>query len=654
MLIPLEWLENYIKLKHTPVEFGSIMTDLEFMQDGPIKDVNGQKVIDLEVRQNRPDMLSIIGAAREYGAYINEPVLYPNKIDNIDVEWGKPDKNLNVESVDIVKRFITVEIEGIKVGKSPKWITDALKAYGISAINNIVDITNFVMLEYGMPLHAFDAGKLDRSKGKSLLTLRRAVEGEEFKTWQNTKLTLTNNDCVVADNIKPVAIAGIIGGANSDIDLKTKRIILEAACYEHSYIRRSSLRHSIRTDASTRHEKILNPENARTAVLRALYLIKELVGGEVLKIEDYYPNPEKLSQIDFDIYQVERLGGLQLEPQDIIDLLLRLGFEIIEHKDALGINKNIFTVSVPKWRTDIVYEEDLVEEVLRLYGYSNIPMLPLNSAPPDLATPKDILLEEKIRDILINLSLDEHVTVPLVKFAGKFQQIQLENPLNKERNGLRVSISDTLADVAVNYKKTGIESFGIFEIGKIYEQKKIGKYCETKMADAYYYGYGFEKIKGDLLNVFTKLGLVNTQWVKKKDSLYYYIDKVLIAKLNINGYSLYIENISKFTDIQKIPYQLMSTKISQKITEEISFIMDHNFETGQISDLIYQSSEYVSLVYVKDIYKGDRVGGDKKSVTFTVLFEDEMNKLTQSEVEKIKSKFTGQIENKFNISMRDF
>ncbi|MDQ5981616.1 MAG: Phenylalanine--tRNA ligase beta subunit, partial [Patescibacteria group bacterium] len=299
MKVPLNWLTDYIKLNHTPEEFGKIMTDLEFMQDGPIVEINGQKVIEIEVRQNRPDLLSIIGVAREYAAYIDSNITEPKKLENteIKVEWGSPDQNLKVDEPEIVKRFCTVELSNVKIKPSPDWLRNNLEAYGINTINNVVDITNYVMLEYGMPLHAFDFNKLAKKDGSPLLTLRLATNGEEFKTWQNTVLKLSEDDLVVSDNEKPVALAGIIGGANSDIDEQTSHIILESACYNQAVIRKSSQKHGIRTEASSRHEKFLNPSMVTAAILRALFLLTDLAEAKIIAIEDHNLNENQEKKI---------------------------------------------------------------------------------------------------------------------------------------------------------------------------------------------------------------------------------------------------------------------------------------------------------------------------------------------------------------------
>ena len=641
MKIPLNWLNNYIKIEHTPEEIGDILTNLEFMQDGPIID----NVLDIEVRQNRPDMLSIIGTAREYSAYINKKVNYPEQLENIEVEWNEPKDNLKVLNKEKVRRFCTIEINNIKVTKSPEYIKSALKSYGIPSINNVVDITNFVMLEYGIPLHAFDYKKLKKANDNAILTIRNAKHDEVFETWQKTKLTLSSNDLVVADAEKPVAIAGIIGGANSDIDEKTTHIILEAAVYDHSTIRKTSLKHGLRTDASTRHEKILNPEMVDTAIRRALKLIQNDCNGNILKIEDFYSPKANITSIDFNIFEIQRLGGIYVDPEEAINLLERLGFKIIDHKNAIGIDKNIIIVHVPAWRTDVDIEASLVEEVLRLKGYDQIPFEQIPSIAPDYATPKDLQLEERIRDILMSLGANEHITIPIVKFSDLDNQIKLENPLNAEMNGLRTSIRETLSIAIERNQKAGNKNIKLFEVGKIFKQLKVGKYTEEKRIETLYSFKNLSNkemfakhVKPDFLSLLNSLGLDNANWIEKENHLKYYVEKNHIANLFPNGYEIIIQNLLNCVDVSNVPAVKIETTLSQKIIEEMSFIIDKNQSLGKISDVIKESSDNISSVEISDLYEDAKLGLEKASITLKVIFKDIDMNLTKKSIEEIKNK----------------
>lgn len=656
MLVPISWLEKYIKLEHSEDELGDILTKMDTMQDGPIKDINGYHVIDIEVRQNRSDLLSIIGVAREYAAFINKPVNYPEEIDSkLLVEWGKPEINLDVKEKELVRRFTTVEINNLHIKESPKWMQAELNCYGIPAINNIVDITNYVMLEYGIPLHAFDKSKLSIDDKNAILTLRRASNDEKFETWQKTKINLTTEDIVVADAKKTVAIAGIIGGLNSGIDKKTTSIILEAATYNHASIRRSALRHNIQTDASSRHCKFMNPAMIEKAINRALYLIKELAGGDVIRIEDYYNKDDEESfnnrTLDFDMNQILRLAGIQLETPVVAKCLERLGFQILEQKEAIGIDKNILIIRIPDWRTDISYEEDIVEEILRLLGYENIPFQEIDSAPPEYATPKVLQLEDKIKDLLVALGYDEQITSPLCKFDKSNtspRQIKLENSLTSELDGLRVSIWQSLIPVLDNNIKAGVNTPKIFESGKIYWEVKIGEYKEERRIVALTANIKLEKVKGDLFNIINKLGIQDIkEELVDKNSLIISINNKTLAELKANGFELYIENIQNIVNIGLIPYIKIETALKQRIAEEISFsdIKEH-LKLGDIKDAVMKKyNEYVEdVIYIMNEKEGVE--------NLKIILSNEENNLTRTQINEIMKDIKTFIEKKFSVKIR--
>ena len=643
MKLPLKWLENYIQLEHNPKEFADIMTKLEFMQDGPIKEVAGQQIVDLEVRQNRPDCLSILGLAREYASYINKKIALPQIYTEIPVEWGSPKNLISVTAKDITKRFCAVHIKNIKVQKSPDWMKNDLEAYGIPSINNIVDITNYVMLEHGMPLHAFDYKKLTTSKDEPTpLTIRKAKNGENLTTWQNSEIEFTNKDLIISSGDNPVGIAGIIGGANSDIDENTTDIILESACYDQASIRKTSIRHNLRTDASTRHEKFLNPDMVETAIRRALFLISELAGGEIVEIEDFYEEREAPIGIEFNLFELSRIGGVQLNHDEAADYLVRLGFEIIEQKEAIGLNQNIIVIKVPMWRTDVQIEADVLEEILRLWGYENLPMQPLREAPEDFSTYESIQLEEKIRDILVKLGLDEHITNPLVKYnENNKYQIKLENPLNKEKDALRTHIVDTLRPALITNKKVRREQTAVFEVGKVYSKVKEGEFREQKVVSTLYDGHDFaKKIKPDFLSVMINLGfnLKDLKWEKEHSYLIYKFNNVSVGVLRHDGFDLMTDALTQIVDLKIIPVIQIKTTIPQVIVEEISFIYKDDIEIGKLEPAIYKASEKISRVSIADTYKDEEAfGKNMTSTTISITFEDIENSLTREDILKARN-----------------
>lgn len=645
MLVPINWVNNYIKVKHNDKQFGEIMTDLEFMLDSPIKNTKWGTVFDLEVRQNRPDVLSIIGVAREYAAFINAPVKYPQQVKS--VKFKKPKDLIKVETnaKKVVKRFAAIEILNVKAKESPKFIKDSLNAYGIEPINILVDITNYVMLEYGIPMHAFDLDKLPKLEGKPLLTLRMANTGETFATWQGTKAKLDKSDLVVTDaKNRLVSIGGITGEAQSGISDTTVNILLEAANYDHAYIRRSALKHNIHTDSSSRHSKILPSDMVQTALLRALFLVKKYAEGKVGESEDYYRQKQVINSFTFDLQgEVNRLGGTNLTTSKCVKLLKQLGFGV----EKISFNK--VKVIPPVWRTDINYDEDIVEEVLRLWGYENIPTQQINEAPPKNITDKKLILESKLREIMLSLGLSEQITEPLVLFENLPNQIELSNPLNKQKNALRTSIKPNLEQVSSTYRKSGIEDCKLFEVGKIYFQN-AGKYSEENVLQTFYSNTSFEKVKADLLKVFNKLGIKpKVEYVK--NSAVYTVKKDTVAKLDINSYELYVDKLLKLVKLDDIPKISFNTTFVQTIVEKITVQTEKNENLDKTASFIKDLSKDIESVYIQNKDKDIYSKGDKKSVTFTVVFENSENKLTREDINKQKGKIFDKLESVLNLKV---
>ncbi len=659
MIIPLNWLSKYIKIEHTPEELASILTNLEFMLDKPIFTINNHPILDLEVRQNRSDCFSILGIAREYAAFLGKKVSYPLEQTEINTKWNEPKKILSVTAKDVVKRFCAVEITNIKVKQSPDWLREDLEEYGIPAINNIVDITNYVMLEYGIPLHAFDIAKLSPNTDGTLIQVRKAQNGEEFLTWQGTKIEFSSKDLIISSGNKPVGIAGVIGGQNSGIDSETNAIILEAACYDHATIRRMASAYNLRTDAASRHSKILNPNMVEKAIKRALKLILELTEGEITSIEDFYEEKLKPVTIEFNLVEISRLGGVDIEKHEVISILETLQFEVIEQKEAIGLDQNIIIVRVPEWRTDINIQADLVEEVLRLWGYSKIPVLPIREAPEDFSTTKSILLEDKIRDILTSFGLDEHYTNPLVqKDENKKFQVKLENPLNQDKNALRTSITETLIAAFNQNIKSNPKLIGVFEIGKIYAEVKQGQYTEQKIISTIYNSAEFGlKVKSDLLALLFKLGIINSP----KELNYKSIDKnwlslikgkIEVATLSSTGFNLKTEELLELVDLNKIPKLQIKTKLTQNIIEEISIITNKELDLFDLENMIYDADPSIIRVYESDNFSDISIGENKISHTISIEFENSQNELTREKIEAIRSLIIKKLTTEISATIR--
>lgn len=507
MRIPLNWLKEYVDLPSDTEELTKKLTAIGHMQDKKPEQVGDDVVIDLEVRQNRPDCLSILGVAREVAAVTGKMVKAPNI--ELKAQSGQTKEKLYIENTapDLCHRFNAYRIKFRKKNSeisTPQWMIDRLTAYGIKVISPLVDITNYVTIELGEPLHAFDIRHIEANQ----IVIRKATDAEQITILGGKMLKLTTDDLVIASKSKALSLAGIIGGEESGVQPDTTEIILEAATYNQASIRRSSIRHSVRTEASTRHEKFLHPHLAEVALQRAASLLVELYGGEIVSHADSYPSPVEKTSVTLHLSEIERLGGISISSKQVDEYLQSLGFSIDK------VSNGEFRVSVPYWRTDVEQEADLVEEVLRLYGYENIPQSLPPVPPPNNITSYWFRLEEQIRDSMLQLGFDEQITEPLTKKSTEQTQIQLQNALNADKNALRTDLKDGLMHALHHQKKFERTSIQLFELGRVYGKTTHAKkpYIELRQLGFLMYDATAQKdalyltAKGIVETVSKKLG----------------------------------------------------------------------------------------------------------------------------------------------------
>lgn len=460
MKLPILWLKDYVKVKSIK-DLSHKLTSIGHMLDGrPITSEN-ETILDLEVRQNRSDCLSIIGLAREVSTVTAQPLkIKPQKPLK---KRASPQYSVKILDPKLCLRFNSVRLSNLTINNSPKWLVDRLEAYGIKTINSLVDVTNFVMVEYGQPLHAFDLQKLPAKE----LTIRSAKKNESITVIGNKKIKLHPDDLVISSNDNPTALAGVIGGEDTSVDLKTTEIILEAATYNQANIRRTSIRHSLRTEASTRLEKFLHPKLTEVALLRAIELLKEICGARVLDFNDQYPKKYKEKTITLNEERLNLIAGFQITIKEASQVLRRLGFTTNTRSHALD-------AVVPYFRTDIEQEDDLIEEVIRIIGYDQVPCTPLSSPQIKFIDNETYLLEEKVRDLMTAQGFDEQITEPLTHEENpQDNPVVLENSLSSDKDMLRTNLKSNLQKGLQERRKHGLNQAKIFEIGKIY--KKSGQ-----------------------------------------------------------------------------------------------------------------------------------------------------------------------------------
>ncbi|HEU5432196.1 MAG TPA: phenylalanine--tRNA ligase subunit beta [Thermomicrobiales bacterium] len=443
-----------------------------------LADYLGDAVIEFEITPNLVHAFSIIGIAREAAAVLDEPLRLP-AIPDLEAAPQGAANLAEVADPDLCSRYVAVVIDGIAVGPSPEWLTKRLIAAGLRPINNIVDVTNYVMLEWGQPLHAFDRDRLEGGR----IVVRRARPGEMLETLDHQQRQLTDDMLVIADAARPVGVAGVMGGVDSEVDERTTAIVLESANFNMTSIRHTARALRLRTDASARFERGLDPNLAGPAAARATQLILDLCpGSRVVGARDIYPTPVQPRELTMRFGEIERLLGVRYTPERVLDVLGRLGFA--PQIDGEGTGAQL-RVSIPTWRGDVSQPADIVEEVARIIGYDTLPeTLPTGETPPVVRDP-ELRFANEVRDVLAAAGAFETINyitvgepelrlpagadgaVGFLHAVAPERLLRLRNPIQSERGVLRPSLLPVLLGIAAaNLKhETGVR---IFEIGRVY------------------------------------------------------------------------------------------------------------------------------------------------------------------------------------------
>jgi phenylalanyl-tRNA synthetase beta chain len=651
MKIPLNWLKEFVKLPKSETELTHKLTMVGHMLDKK-EVISGETVIDLELRGNRADCYSILGIAREVSAIYKTPVKYPNELSKMKIVKNLQDCNLTVKT-PLVKRVMMVKIKDVKIISSPKWLAERLKAYGIDSINNIVDLTNYVMVETGEPMHAFDLDKLGKN-----LEIRLALNNEKITTFQDMVITLTSDDQVWTNGTEVLSVAGAIGGKYHSITENTKNILLEAASYDRANIRRTVHKHNLLTDAGIRHEKELDPNLVETAISRFLYLVKENGWGKVEEgVFDYYPQPAKPWKLKVKLEKIKSLGGVDIAAGEVKSILGSLNFQIINS------DKNQIEVLVPTYRTDVTVEEDIVEEILRIYGYDKIPVNILSLEIPDVVTPAFIDQELEIKQHLVALGFNEVISSTFVKEnllnlnslfdEGIAKRVELSNPPSPDNKVLRMTLLPNLYEFTEKIINERGAATSLFEIGKIYYKDKE-KYFEKRKIGIIGWkkdGFGFAKFKGVVDGLFLKNNIRNITYSSTPLSIGLNETFSISAGKEIIGYGGKYKNIY-FCEIDLDSILNKSeeyhTTLWPKYPPQIE---DHNFvfpektKIGEVMDAIKNIDSNVSNLELIDTYK--------KTYTIRIWYQNPNKTLTDKEVEEIRTKILLKVKEKFGGQIKE-
>jgi phenylalanyl-tRNA synthetase beta chain len=498
----------------------------------PLAQFMPDDVLEIEVTANRGDCLSVLGIAHEVaaitGVNATEPLSeYPEGSEDIDSVV-----QVRIEDPELCYRYAATAIRGVKVGPSPAWMQRFLVEAGQKPINNVVDVTNFVMLEYGQPLHAFDLAQVR----DNTVIVRAARENEEFTTLDGESHIMQPPMLLIADPERAIAVAGVMGGINSEITDATTDLLIESATFNGINTRRTAFALRNRTEASLRFEKGLNPELAERAVKRATALILETAGGTALRgISDTFPGSKEPPKILFTNSHMRRVLGTMFQQQQVIEVLRALGFSV----DAIDEEKLL--VSPPYWRSDVAIEEDLIEEVARTIGYDLVPESPLGGQMPPSIPQPERLLREELRDLLVQAGMQETISYSLVSRStleqvggagdGKPEPLHAANPMSREQEYLRTSLRGSLlksASVALRHPPGNV---ALFEIGRVFiprdndlpdeQEKAVGVFGgltgDSLWADGSHV-FDFYEAKGAIQTALERLA-VNPTFVRGSDDL---------------------------------------------------------------------------------------------------------------------------------------
>jgi len=695
MIFSYNWLQSFFEKRlPNPKKLGELLT-LHSFEVQKIEKRGNDWVFDIDVTPNRADCFSHLGMAKECGAILNSKLKTQKSTFVPSSGRGKP--QLKTKNLDI-KNFITIEVKsktdcprytakvilGVKVKPSPRWIQERLISCGLQPINNIVDATNYVMLEVGQPLHAFDLDKIKGANSKQIpnpksqipnnvkkIIIRRARKGEKIKTLDDKIYILNENILVIADKESPIAIAGIKGGKKAQISEETKNILIESANFNPVLIRKGQRELKLKTDASFRFEHGLDPNMTEMALLRVTSLIQEIAGGKVLAGEvDYYPQKVKPRTVNLNIKKLQKVLGIEIPPNKVLEVLKRLGLEIKKRK------KDIIVVGIPTIRKDLQIEEDLIEEVGRIYGYEHITVNPPKTLLK-LPEKEDALVwASKVRRILKELGFVEVYNYSFISEQDKqkldlVKLIELENPISDEFKYLRPSLLiNLIKNIQENQKN--FKQFKLFEIGKIFYQQKE-KLAEKRMLSGVIFGEkdGFYLIKGIIDSLLEQLGVSDVFYDEyqptPEDSLcsFWHIRKSAEIKVSNKEIGFLGEISKKVTSLYDIHSEIYAfdidfDKLSKLASEEqeylpiskypaavrdIAILTPLNTKVADVMNAIYGAGgKLLKDVDLFDIYMGEEIPDGKKNLAFHLIFQSDQKTLSSEEVDKLFTKIIQALE----------
>ncbi len=633
-------------------------------------------LIEIGLTANRGDAASHLGVARDLRAVTNANI----QTSNFEIPQVNADKiSVSIEDNDCI-RYSGINVSGVKVAESPAWLQNRLRVIGLSPINNIVDITNYVMHELGQPLHAFDAANLAQQK----IVVRKVNAGTKFTTLDKTERVLTGNECMICDGEKPVAIGGVFGGLDSGINNNTTEIFIESATFNPASVRKTAKHHGLSTDASFRYERGTDVEITIKALARAVELITEIAGGEVSsKVVDVYPTAVAPAEVDFNLDKFYRLIGQHIELAEVKRILLALDFTIIKES-----NESLY-LSVPTYRTDVTRHADVAEEVLRIYGLNNIEIpTRVTSSISNSAENAQFALRNKLSDYLTDNGFNEMLNNSITKSAYYTEEtlqnaVKLLNPLSSDLDVMRLSMLYNGLEVLQYNRNRKATDMHLYEFGKTYiktnngysEQMHLSLFMLGKQQGESWHGAAkantYYTIKSLIVNILKKAGIKKTDIVTDSNG-------TLLNQTTINSQQKVLvvfggvdaktrkqfdltddvwfadfnwDNLCELSMGSTLKLQAIST--FPAVRRDLALVLDKKSTYAEIEKIARKTEQQLlKEMNVFDVYEGDKIAQGKKSYAISFILQNTEKTLTDEEIETTMNKLIKQFEKELGATLR--
>jgi phenylalanyl-tRNA synthetase beta chain len=661
---------------------------------------SGDVVYDLEITPNRPDLNSVIGIAREIAAITGSSLKLPDPVASLSRITNHASRaqdlvSIRIEDPELCPRYTARVVQGVKIGPSPDWLKTMLEKVEVRSINNVVDVTNYVMLETGQPLHAFDYHLLTNGSGngRPTIVVRHAAEGEKFRTLDNQDRTLTSPMLLIADETKPVALAGVMGGQNSEINLNTKDVLIESAYFKPQNIRATSKKLDLRTDSSYRFERGGDIGICDWASSRAAQLILETAGGALAEgVVDAYPKSFEQRQIALRHAQTNAIVGIEIPAVQQIQCLQKLGLESLASNTAETRDSHTTVFRIPSFRVDIKREIDLVEEVVRLYGVDKIPSTPPRGAIG--TNPYDAVHDQiaEARRILAGLGLYEAQGQTLIsdaagKLATSAAMVPLANPLSSDMNVLRPSLLPGLLDSLQHNVSHRNYDVALFEIGRIFMQSDTGPKEERRVAIAltgqrnplFWSGgerdakFDIQDLKGIIEEFFDNFGMRSVNFNRREQSTALFLESAMITlgKFQVGEFGQLLPQLTKQFDLRDAvllaelnldvllarrntgkSFKLLPTQPA--IRRDVAMVVPEATTHDAVLQIVKQAKPAnLESVELFDIFRGKNVPDGQKSLAYAFTYRNAERSLTDAEVNAAHEKLVGNFKERLKAIIRD-